>query len=523
MRSTVGHLWLRGRRLCSRRLGGRRLGGRKRVATRAVALIVGGGLVSAVAVGGGAAASAAATVVRSAKSAQSASSARSAKSARSASSARSAGLPAGSWPAYLNGPLHTSYSPAQTYITPANATNLVRLWSQTVGAPYIASPTVVGGSVYIGTAQGWFYRLSVHTGKVLAKVYIGMQPALSCPAAMGVSATATVARNPRTHVLTVYVAGGDGYLYALRATNLSREWRKVIAIPSTKVNDYYNWSSPTVANGKIYVGIASSCDFPLVRGGVLAFRQATGAKLAEFYTVPAGAKNAGGSVWSSIGVAPDGDVYATTGNGPEDAPRLGASESVLKLDPDTLALLGSFKVPRAQVTSDGDFGGSPVFFGSYVGACNKNGYFYALRQSTMKLVWKRRIGYAAGGPKVGACLASPVYNGKDLYFGGNETKLRGVTYLGSVEERSPATGALIWATGLPGGVFGSPTMDGAGVIAVGTYGTATTGIYLVNTANGALLRDPLMPGDAFAQSVFAEQWLFCANSTGVSAWGLPTG
>jgi outer membrane protein assembly factor BamB len=494
MRSTLGQSWLRER---------------KQAASRVVALAAGAGLVGVMAVTGGA------------SSASVSASGRLAAWSASATAARAAGPLTGSWSAYLSGPLHTSYSRSQTAITPGNAAQLVQKWSQSLGAPYLASPTVAGGSVYIGTARGWFYRLGVHTGKVLAKIYIGRQPTLTCPA-RGVSATATVARDPRTHALTVYVAGGNGYLYALRATTLTRQWRSVIAIPSRKISNYYNWSSPTVAHGKIYVGVSSNCDQPLIRGGVLAFRQASGAKLAEFYTVPAGPKNAGGSVWSSIGVAPDGDVYATTGNGPVNAPRLGASESVLKLDPNSLALLGSFKVPQAQVSQDGDFGGSPVFFGSYVGACNKNGYFYALRQSTMKLAWKRRIGYASGGPKRGSCLASPVYDGKDLYFGGNQTKLRGVTYPGSVEERSPATGALIWATGLPGGVMGSPTMDGAGVIAVGTDGAATTGIYLVKAATGALLSDPLMAGDTFAQSVFAEGQLFCANSTGMYAWGLPT-
>ena len=389
----------------------------------------------------------------------------------------------------------------------------------TGGAPYLASPTVVAGSVYIGTARGWFYKLSVHTGKVLARVYIGRQPAKTCPAT-GVTSTATVGMNPATHVMTVYVAGGNGYLYALRASNLTREWRALVGKPSTKINDYYNWSSPTVANGKIYMGISSSCDLPLVRGGVLAFNQASGARIGAFYTVPAGAKNAGGTVWSSIAVAPNGDVYATTGNGPENKPRLASSEAILKLAPGTLKLLGSFQVPQAQISEDGDFGSSPVIFGKYVGACNKNGYFYALDQSTMKLSWKRRIGYAAGGPKRGTCLATPVYNGKNLYFGGNEYTFRGVTYLGSVQARSVTNGAVVWETGMPGGVMGSPTMDGAGVIAVGTYSPAPTGIYLVNAKTGALI-DELMPGADFAQAVFAQSWLFCANSTGVYAWGLP--
>src|SRR5271166_4943148 len=33
-----------------------------------------------------------------------------------------------SWPAYLNGPAHTSYAPSQTAITPANAPGLVQKW-----------------------------------------------------------------------------------------------------------------------------------------------------------------------------------------------------------------------------------------------------------------------------------------------------------------------------------------------------------------------------------------------------------
>lgn len=75
---------------------------------------------------------------------------------------------------------------------------------------------------------------------------------------------------------------------------MQQRWRSAIAIPSTKVNDYLQWSSPTVAHGRIYVGISSNCDTPLVRGGVAEFDQATGHKLNTFYTVPRG--HVGGSV-----------------------------------------------------------------------------------------------------------------------------------------------------------------------------------------------------------------------------------
>lgn len=493
--------------------------GQGRAIGRATVLAVSASCVVAIAMGGGAAASASAAT--SAQHPRHHADVVSAAGRQDAGATpREAGIPSSSWPAYLGNVQHTSYAPMQTAITAANATTVVQKWTQTVGAPYLASPTVVRGSVYVGGENGWFYRLSVHTGQVLATVYLGSQPKLTCPYSLGVTATATYALNPRTHVWTVYVAGGDGYLYALKALTLQREWRAKIAVPSATVNDYYDWSSPTVANGRVYLGIASSCDVPLVRGAVIAYSQATGAKLAERYATPSGAKNAGGTIWSSVAVAGTGDVFVTTGNGPVGRPRLDLSESILKLNPATLAVLGAYKVPAGDVSRDGDFGGSPVLFGPYVGACNKNGIFYALRQSTMKLAWKQRIGHASGAGQWGECISTPIYNGKDLYFGGNQTTLDGVAQLGSVQERSPSTGALVWAGPLPSGVMGSPTMDGAGVIAVGTYSWGPPGVFLVNAATGAILTQ-LTSGATFGQPVFAENEIFTATRSAVSAWALP--
>ena len=427
-----------------------------------------------------------------------------------------AALPASDWPAYLGGPRHASYSASQVTITPANAATLVRKWRFKTGSPYLASPTIAAGSVFIGSARGWFYKLNEATGKVAAKVYIGRAPALTCPAS-GITSTATVASNVR-HVLTVYVAGGNGYLYALRASNLKVEWRSAVGKPSAKVNNYYNWSSPTVGHGKVFMGVSSDCDHPLIRGGVIAFNEATGAKIAQFFTVPAGAKNAGGSVWSSVGVAPNGDVYATTGNGPAARPRLDHSESIVKLDPTTLKLLGAYKVPTADVTNDGDFGASPVFFGGYVGACNKNGVFYAVNQSDMKLAWSQRIANAAGGN--GQCLATPAYDGTNLFFGAQSSTIGTTTYPGSVQERVASTGALIWSTPMTSGVLGSPSLDGGGLLVAGTFASATAGIYLIDSTTGTIARK-LMDGKTFGQSVFASNWLFSANSNGVTAWALP--
>ena len=128
----------------------------------------------------------------------------------------------------------------------------------------------------------------------------------------------------------MYVAAPNGFLYAWNASNGHRVWRSVVAIPSRKQNDYFNWSSPTVANGKIYVGVSSNCDHPLVQGGEKVYDEASGQLLATFDTTPP--NDVGGSIWSSALVASDGSVYVTTGNQDPQGGPPGYSQSIVRLD-----------------------------------------------------------------------------------------------------------------------------------------------------------------------------------------------
>jgi outer membrane protein assembly factor BamB len=419
------------------------------------------------------------------------------------------------WPAYLNGPLHQSYNPAATTLTTANASRLVMRWSDRTGSPYLASPTVSDGSVFIGAASGWFYELSESTGRVEASRFLGRFPRNTCGSA-GIADTATVASDPVTGAPTVYVGGADGYLYALSAANLAVRWKSPVELSRP---DYYQWSSPTVANGMIYLGVSSDCEQPLVPGGVLAFSQATGRRLAEFSTVPAG--QAGGGVWSTVAVGPGGYVYATTGNGPAGDLRNGYSESIVKLAPGTLAVAGSWQIPGPPVSYDTDFGGSPVVFGQDVGACNKDGVFYAVTQATMKLAWQQQIGARYRPGTTAECDGSPAFDGTRLYFAAGGVTISGKAYRGSAQMREASTGTLLWETGLPEGVTGSPTLDGAGVLAVGTYdnGTAPEETYLVSAVTGKILRT-LVTGQDFAQSTFAGHQLFTADTSGVYGWAV---
>ena len=200
-----------------------------------------------------------------------------------------------SWSGYLHGPQHTSFNPHATTITPANAGNLVRVlhWqapAALTGEPpagLFASPTVRGGVVYIGSNTGHFYALDEVTGNVLWDRSLGSTGHYTCQD-RGITSTATVAADPsRGGQLTVYVGAGDGYLYALKASDGTTVWSAPVNVHAPDKNDHYNWSSPTVENGRVYIGISSQCDHPLTRGGVTSVDQASGTSPATWYAASA--------------------------------------------------------------------------------------------------------------------------------------------------------------------------------------------------------------------------------------------
>jgi len=434
----------------------------------------------------------------------------------------------GDWSSYLNGAAHSSFSKAQSTIRPSNVARLVIKWQFRGDRPtqpgqpapgFLASPIVVGGAVYIGSNTGWFYKLNAVTGHVLAKRFIGFQRATTCPPSRGFVATATVAVDSSGQQM-VYVGGADGYLYALRASNLSVKWRSVIAIPSHKVNDFFQWSSPTVSGGRIYIGVSSNCDQPLVQAGLISYSQSSGKRRAMFRSLPK--PMIGASIWSSAAVDSQNFVYVSTGNAVRPHREPGYSDSIVKLSRYKLTPVRSFQVPQSEVVGDGDFGASPVIFGPFVGACDKNGIFYALRRSDMTVAWERRVGAPAPHHGISNCSAGAIYDGHVLYAATPRHVINGKAFPGSVQALDPATGALIWQTGLPNGVIGTPTMDAGGVIAVGTYDftNVPNAVYLLNASDGTILRTLNRGSQDFAQSVFAEGRIFTANGNGVFAWGL---
>ena len=437
---------------------------------------------------------------------------------------------ASDWSAYLGGPGHASASP-ETAITPGNATGLGVAWhwdppAAAGGQPkaqLFASPTVANGTVYIGSNTGVFFALDEATGTVRWSRNLGYVPALTC-GARGITATASVDADPaRRGAQTVYVTGANDKLWALDAATGTVVWKRQLAPLSTTQNAYYGWSSPTVVAGHVYVGLASECDTPLVRGGVVEVAQSTGQVLRHYWAVPSGV--VGGGVWSSVAATADGgSVYATTGNGDEiPGDNQGDSYAIVRLDGSTMKRLSIWRVPGSARPADSDFGASPALFSApvagtptaMVAACNKNGILYAWRawKPGAGPVWRTTID--TGSPDAN-CIAAPIVDGAHLYQAGGSVTIQGTTVPGTVSQLDPATGAVLWRTVLPGGVLGTGSINASGVLAIPmfTWGTTTAGgVALLDASSGALLGQ-IGTANEFAQPVFANGRLLVATVNG---------
>ena len=440
----------------------------------------------------------------------------------------SASTPGADWPGFLYTPGHTSYNAAATAITPANAGTLGPAWNWLVPASpnagrtnLFASPTVSNGVVYVGAEDGYFYAVSESTHQRVWSKFLGVlteTPGECGGFTFGIISTATVANDPVTGLPTVYVFGPDGYLYALDAATGATVWRSQVDVPVPGSHDYYSWSSPLVANGKVYVGISANCGSPSVPGGISSFDQGTGSQVANWTSVAPG--QVGATVWSSPGLADDGSVLVTTGNSCGTCNSTGLyNESIVKLDPTTLQLQDFWQIPLNQQIPDGDFGATPTSFTAnlngvvtpMVGACNKGtGDFYAFRQNDLSAgpVWQvnMTINYTANGSNE-QCDGSAIWNGTSLIVpGGAQTTLNGVTYTGSMQAFDPATGTPLWQTGLAGAPVGSPTEDGSGVIAAQVFraDSGIPGVYLIDASNGTVLHYLAAPklSPLFGQAVF---------------------
>lgn len=408
-------------------------------------------------------------------------------------------------------------------LTSANVAGLVLNWTYSAGNVISGQPAVVGGVAYWGDWNGDEHATS-STGLNLWSTSLGTtNGGSSCtPEVAGVASSPTI--GTINGVQTVWTGTGDGGVAALNAANGTILWKTQV----TTLNSGFEWSSPALYAGSVYIGVSSFGDCPLVRGEVVRLNAVTGAIQRIAYTTPSGCLGSG--VWSSPAIeTAQGAVYVTTGNA---NCTTSLQNAILKLSTTTLALEQSWQIPPAQWGIDSDWGSSPTLFNAkaggviehLVGSADKNGIFYALNRDNLSAgpVWELPIANGGDCPQCGNGSISPAaYDGSELYVAGGSVTINGVSCQGSVDALNPITGAYIWRDCLQHGtVLGAVTMV-PGVLFAGDGPQ----LLAIRTSNGAQLWSYSEPGGAifYGPATLAGAGLWIGNTDGsLRSFALPS-
>src|SRR6266487_2604855 len=398
----------------------------------------------------------------------------------------------GDWPSFLLG--IGGFNSHETAITSTTASTLTRSWVVHAGGGISSEPVVVDGMIYWGSWDGYEHATSLD-GYAHWSTYLGKttdyNPYCS-PQSVGIASTATIAPVKIGGKMTLvdFVGGGNASFYALNATSGHIIWKDSLGSPPA----HFIWSSPTIYNGSIYIGMASFGDCPSIQGELIKMSAATGSIQKIFKTVPNGCR--GGSIWGSPTIdTSTGELYITTGNPSACATTEIYAVAVIELHASNLAVVGSWQVPASDQFLDSDFGATPALFtGSIhgimhplVGAVNKNGIYYAFIRGALDKgpVWHAQIAYVGdchtcNGP---GTIGSGAWDGRWLYLAGGKTTIKEHTCEGSVRALNPGTGHFIWEYCIPDHrvLAAVSVVPGVVFIAEGFY------VFAINAATG----DPL--------------------------------
>ena len=401
----------------------------------------------------------------------------------------------GDWPGYLYNGARTGYNGGEKIITPSTAQKLKMLWVNNATSSISAEPIEVGGVVYYGSGDGYEHAVDAASGLPLWNAFLESTVDTNCiPDVLGVASTAMVAtiKVHGTATRTVFVGGGNGYFYALNASNGRVIWKT----PLDTQPDGFLFSSPMLYHGSIYEGL-SSCGDGHVRGGIAQLNAATGTVQHTLYTAPRGCQ--GATVWGSATVdTATGDVYFATGDPQRCKKPEPLAVAVVQTNA-SLKVLSSWQVPAKLLPNDdSDFGSTPTLFTAsirgvvhkMVGVQNKNGIYFAFDRSAISRgpLWEDRVAGPAGNcpqcaGSAGSDISPSAYDGHHLFIGSEQTRIGGVTCAGSIREVQPSTGAVVWADCLQtGAVLGAVTAV-PGVAFVG----AGNAVYAIAASTGHIL------------------------------------
>jgi outer membrane protein assembly factor BamB len=366
-------------------------------------------------------------------------------------------LHAEDWPMYGRD-LHHSFSNPDSAINPDNVAKLqshdAMAWTFQTGDAVSASPTVVGGVVYVGSWDGYFYALDAKSGSLtgslkwkyrvacqytvlpIPKHCLPLPPGIPPPSrtktdgGIITSSAAVVDISTAAGIKRVVYFGAGKTLYALNADSGTLLWKRVICgkphLPDFACAfDFLDptriFSSPAVFGGLVFVGHTAD-GVNHYSGGFEAIDAVTGKIRWRFELDPGGNNRGCGSVWSSAAIDETAQpplVFFGTGDCHHDATPP-YHEAVIALEAGSGKLRWVYR-PRSTDTCDFDFGASPNVIdlgdGRFVGIGGKDGRYYLLNRLTQnpagEVVWKTKKVVFGGFD--GGFFGGAAFDGQHLY------------------------------------------------------------------------------------------------------------
>jgi polyvinyl alcohol dehydrogenase (cytochrome) len=339
----------------------------------------------------------------------------------------------GDWPTYGHDAQHTF--DGRTTLTPSTAKTLRAAWTFTTGDAVTATPTVVDGTVYVGSWDDYFYAVDLETGKLRWKTRLQSQNAVKpYPGEVhrdltsdGGLVTGSAWFEPAGGARPALVIFGGGYtLYALNAATGAVYWEHAYPgrpgqPPDPNADGTRIFSSPVVANGVVLFGV--DVDGANGYGGyVVGASLDTGAPVWQFQTdvdSHGAVLNDGcGSVWSSGSLLPALGLVVFGTADCQFANAEPMAEDVIALHVTDGTLAWRFRPSRPDPDCDWDFGasvnagvdatGNAVFLGEG----SKDGTYYSLDPSTGSLRWSTNVVF---GGFSGGFIATTAYDGGRVY------------------------------------------------------------------------------------------------------------